>query len=103
MSIALCLGFDLSFAGQIWTHRLHPVQSSGATCSEYFIPLNSDALKSVDLKVGGAPSSRAGSKTFARIAACGQTRAHRLHWMQIAGSQTGISRAMFRFSHWLVA
>ena len=36
------------------------------------------------------------------MAACGQTSAHLLHWMQISGSQTGISRAMLRFSHCVV-
>ncbi len=36
------------------------------------------------------------------MAACGQTSAHLPHWMQIAGSQTGISSAMLRFSHWVV-
>src|SRR5512136_2620954 len=103
MSIALCFGLALSLAGQIITHRLQPVQSSGATWSEYFWPLNSRPRKSVDLNVAGASLSAAGSYTFTRIAACGQTNAHLLHWMQIAGSHTGISRAMLRFSHWLVA
>ena len=37
------------------------------------------------------------------MAAWGQTIAHLLHWMQIPGSQTGISRAIDRFSHWAVA
>ncbi len=36
---------------------------------------------------------------FMRIAACGQTSAHRPHWMQISGSQIGISWAMLRFSN----
>ena len=60
-------------------------------------------LYSVDLNVGGAPASALSSYTFARIAACGQTSAHWLHWMQIFGSQTGISSAMLRFSHFAVA
>src|SRR5690242_14124330 len=34
-----------------------------------------------------------------RITECGQTKAHLLHWIQIDGSQTGISSAIFRFSH----
>ena len=34
-----------------------------------------------------------------RIVACGQTMAHLLHWMQTGWSHTGISSAMFRFSH----
>jgi hypothetical protein len=37
------------------------------------------------------------------MAAWGQTIAHLLHWMQIFSSQTGMSRAMFRFSHFAVA
>src|SRR5512147_3348178 len=36
------------------------------------------------------------------MAAWGQTSVHLLHWMQIFGSQTGTSAAMFRFSHRLV-
>lgn len=36
---------------------------------------------------------------MARIAACGQTSAHWLHWMQTSGSQIGISAARLRFSH----
>jgi hypothetical protein len=39
---------------------------------------------------------------LARIAAWGQMSAHLLHWMQIAGSQTGMSRAIARFSQRLV-
>ena len=61
MSIALCFGFDLSFAGQTITHRPQPVQSSGATWIVYFWPLNSLPLKSIDLKVAGACASAAGS------------------------------------------
>jgi hypothetical protein len=36
---------------------------------------------------------------LARIAACGQTNTHLLHWMQIGWSHTGISSAIARFSH----
>ena len=99
MSSDLCFGFDLSFAGQTATQRVQPVQSSGATCTVYFFPLYSVPLKSIDLKVGGALARSAGSYTFTRMAAWGQTIAHLLHWMQIFSSQTGMSRAMFRFSH----
>ena len=55
------------------------------------------------LKVGGALAASAGSKTFIRIAACGQTMTHLPHWMQVSGSQTGISSAMLRFSYCAVA
>jgi hypothetical protein len=64
--------------------------------------LNSPPLYGVDLKVAGAPASSAGSYTLARMAACEQTSAHQLHWMQIFGSHTGISSATLRFSHWVV-
>ena len=37
------------------------------------------------------------------MAACGHTSAHWLHWMQISESQTGISSARFRFSHFALA
>ena len=33
MLMALCLASLLLFTGQISTHSVHPVQSSGATCS----------------------------------------------------------------------
>ena len=36
------------------------------------------------------------------MVACGQTRAHLLHWMQIFASQMGTSSAMVRFSHFVV-
>ena len=67
------------------------------------MPAYSGPLNGMDLYVAGLSARRAGSKTFARMAAWGHTIAHLLHWMQIFSSQTGISRAMFRFSHWAVA
>src|SRR5678815_2748471 len=102
MSMALCLGFVRSFAGQTLTQRLQPVQSSGATwivkkLSSYSLP-----LYCVDLKVAGASASALSSYTFARMAACGHTSAQWLHWMQIFESHTGISSARFRFSHFAV-
>src|SRR4029453_18697604 len=102
MSMALCLGLVRSFAGHTLTHRLQPVQSSGATWIVYRLPLCSFPLYGVDLKLGGAPATAPSSYTFARMAACGQTKAHWLHWMQTFGSHTGISSAMFRFSHFAV-
>ena len=36
------------------------------------------------------------------MTACGQTSTHLPHWMQMFSSQTGISWAMFRFSHRVV-
>jgi hypothetical protein len=94
----LCRGFDLSLAGQARTQSEQPVQSSGATWMVYLIPRNSEPRKAIDWNDSGAPSRASGSKTLARIAAWGQTKVHLLHWMQIFGSQVGISSAMLRFS-----
>ena len=99
MSIALCRGLVLSFAGQNATHRPHPVQSSGATCTTYVCPACSLALYVVETKPAGARSRCAGSNTTVRSAACGQMSAHLLHWMQMAGSHDGSSSAVLRFSH----
>ena len=87
----------LSFAGQTSTHIAHPVQSSGAIWMVNMVPGNSLNLASFDLKVAGAFSRRAGSYTFCRMVAWGQTKAHFPHWMQRSGSQTGISKADIAF------
>src|ERR1019366_10613696 len=65
--------------------------------------LSSFHLAGTDLKVGGALASKAGSYTFARITAWGQTSTHLPHWMQRFSSHTGMSSAMLRFSHCAVA
>src|SRR6476619_1108716 len=80
---ALFFGSALDFTGQISKHNVHPVQSSGAPCNEYFAPLCSLDRKSTDLNVCGASVSWAGLYHFARIAACGQMSTHLLHWMQM--------------------
>ena len=46
-------------------------------------------------------ASTSASYTLARMAACGHTSAHLLHWIQMLVSHTGISSAMLRFSHLL--
>src|SRR5262249_10546363 len=51
------------------------------------------------LNVGGVFSRHFGSYALMRMTACGQTIAHLPHWMQVTGSQTGISVAMLRFSY----
>src|ERR1700729_2701737 len=51
------------------------------------------------LKVVGALAASVESYTFARITACGHTITHLPHWMQRSSSHTGISCAIFRFSH----
>src|SRR5262245_18345559 len=99
MSIALCRGFVLSYAGHTATQRLHPVQTPVATWIVNLLPLYSLPRYSTDLKVAGAPASAVGTYDFARIAACGHTIAHLLHRMQMVGSQTGICAAMLRSSH----
>src|SRR5215207_148740 len=47
----------LSFTGQASTHKLQPVQSSGATCKVYFMPGNSLKRASADLNASGEPAS----------------------------------------------
>ena len=90
MSMALWRTSVLSLAGQTSTHRPQPVQSSGAT---WMVELVSPALFALVVgtlrKPAGALCQGRGSKTFMRIAACGQTSEHRPHWMQICGSQIG--------------
>ena len=54
---------------------------------------------SFDLNDSGAPASADGSKTFIRIAACGQTMAHLPQSMQMSASQIGSSWAIARFSY----
>ena len=57
----------------------------------------------MDLKAAGALARAEGSQIFMRMTACGQTMEHSPHWMQVSGSQTGISSAMLRFSYFVVA
>src|SRR5947209_1818124 len=59
--IALCPTCRLSLTGHASTHKLHPVQSSGETCSVYFMPGNSLKCASVDGNDSGAPASLSGS------------------------------------------
>src|SRR5512136_2957279 len=66
------------------------------------MPGNSLNLESIDLKVAGAFSRYFLSKTVWRMEACGQTKTHLPHWMHRSDSQTGISRAILRFSHLVV-
>ena len=102
MLSALRPTWDLSLTGQVSTHRVQPVQSSGATCTVYFIPGNSLNLESMDLNVAGASLSRSPAYTLWRMTACGQTKTHLPHWMHRSGSQTGMSSEMFRFSQRVV-
>src|SRR5512139_866156 len=99
---ALRAALLLSLAGQTSTHRLQPVQSSTATWSAYTASGSSFQRALSVLKVGGASLSSAGSKTLARMTACGQTITHLPHWMHRSGSHTGTSSAMLRFSYWVV-
>ena len=102
MLIALISGFWRSFAGHTSTHRLQPVQSSGATCNTYFCPRISRALTSNEFSDSGAFSISSGATTLARIAECGQAATQWLHWVHSGASQIGISSAMLRFSQRVV-
>src|SRR5512137_2954578 len=102
MLMALSRVSVLFLAGQTWTHKVQPVQSSGATCKVYLRSENSFQRAAVLLNVAGASFKYAGSYTLARMTACGQTNTHLPHWMQTFSSQAVISSAMLRFSHWAV-
>jgi hypothetical protein len=102
MSMALWRTSLLLLAGHTSTQRLQPVQSSGATCNVNIASGNSRHRAGADLKPGGAPASAGGGTIFARITECGQTSTHLPHWMHSPSSQTGISRAMLRFSQRVV-
>src|SRR5574340_54818 len=52
-----------------------------------------------DLNVSGLLFNNEESYTFARITACGHTSTHFPHCMHSSSSHTGISLAIFRFSH----
>src|ERR1035437_3588699 len=103
MLMARCFTSLLLLAGQTSTHRVQPVQSSGATCSVYLRSFISFQRAGTDLNVDGAPARSLSSYTLARITLCGQTSTHLPHWMQSASSHTGISMAILRFSHCAVA
>src|SRR3954452_689488 len=99
MLMALCFVSVFDFAGQASMQSAQPVQSSGATCSEYFCVPNCFHFAGADLNPLGAFLRTSLSYTFARMTACGQTRTHLPHCMQSASSHSGISSAMFLFSH----
>src|SRR5579859_3098043 len=92
----------LLLAGQTWTHRPQLVQSSGATWRMYLRCSRSFQRADVDLNAAGAAANSSVSQTFARMTACGHTITHLPHWMQISSSQTGMSCARLRFSHFAV-
>src|SRR5438552_3221355 len=100
--MALRLVSALFLAGQASTHRPQPVQSSGATWRVYAAPGNSFQRAGEVPKPSGGAESSVGSKTFARITACGHTSTHLLHWIHTDGSHSGISTAMLRFSQRVV-
>ena len=99
MLIALSDEFDLFLAGQVSTHRAHPVQSSTLTLrTKRSVSENSFPFALSEAKPSGAEARRASSAIPVRITEWGQTKTHLLHWMQLSGSQTGTSWAMLRFS-----
>ena len=100
--MALISGSCLSFAGQTSTHRLQPVQSSGATCRTYFCPRISRDFTSSECRLAGAASISSGDTTLARMAECGQAATQWLHWVHSSSFQMGIASAMLRFSQRVV-
>ena len=100
--MALIFGSCLSFAGHTSTHRLQPVQSSGATCRTYFCPRISRDFTSRECRLAGASAIASGETTLARMAECGHAATQWLHWVHRSSFQMGISSAMLRFSHRVV-
>src|SRR5579859_424589 len=96
--MALRLVSLLFLAGQASTHKPQPVQSSGATWRVYAAPGNSFQRAGEVPKLSGAAERTTGSKTLARITACGHTSTHLLHWIHTAASHSGIPTAILRFS-----
>src|SRR5487761_2302051 len=68
MLMALSLTSVLFLAGQTSTQSAQPVQSSAATCSENFKPLNSGTRASVTLNVGGGDAPVAEGRGDAPVA-----------------------------------
>ena len=99
MLMALWRASDFDLAGHTSTQTPQPVQSSGATWMVSRWSARSFDRNALETKPSGAPASAAGSKTFMRMAAWGQTMAHLAQSMQMSGSQIGISAAMARFSY----
>src|SRR4030042_3219501 len=103
MLIALRLAISRFFAGQAFTHTPQPVQSSGATWIRIFMPGYSLPFQSAETKSFGPAAACLASNAFLRMAVWGQTSEQMPHWMHTAGSQTGESKAMRRFSYCVVA
>ena len=68
-----------------------------------FMPLNSLPMASRVTKESGAPAISSSVAITGRMAACGQTKEHWLHWIQFSGIHSGTLMATPRFSYWAVA
>ncbi len=86
--------------GQTPAQTPQPMQSSGEMASVNFMPGNFLAgVRSSSLMPSGAAAASASSSANGRMAACGQTLAQLLHWMQAAASHVGTKAATPRFSY----
>ena len=75
------------------------MQSSGETCSVYFMPGNSLKRASTERKDLRRAVKRCWRRRLWRESPrAGRQSTHLPHWMHRSGSQTGISSAMLRFS-----
>ena len=92
-----------SLAGQMSAQLPQPMQSSVFTWMRKPRPLSSLPRAGMVSKPLGAALASVSSSRAGRMAACGQTTAHWLHWMQFSLSHCGTLMATPRFSYWLVA
>ena len=89
----------MALVGHSPTQTPQPMQSSGETAiANLYTPLPLPALMSADLVCAGAAASSSSVRAKGRIVACGQTKAHLLHWMHLVLSHSGTLTAMPRFS-----
>ena len=87
-----------SLLGQTLAQLPQPVQSSGLTWMRNLAPLT---------PIAGFVANVAGTSVFSsintgRIAACGQTSEHWLHWIHLSICHTGTLTAIPRFSYCVV-
>src|SRR5699024_2788257 len=83
--------------GQTFAQEPQPVQSYAETviANLYsFIPVIGRTFMP-----SGAFAASSSVRATGRIAACGQTYAQRLHWIQFSGCHTGMLTAIPRFSY----
>ncbi|CVH79233.1 hypothetical protein BN3658_01838 [Coriobacteriaceae bacterium CHKCI002] len=84
--------------GHTFTHTPQPMQSSGDMASVYCMPAAALPLAGTSVVAAGAAAASVSVSANGRMQACGHTKEHWLHWMQVAASHAGTLTATPRFS-----